>query len=109
MPNPKLGTVTKDVAQAVRAARAGTVKYKVEKKGIIQAGVGKRSFTVEAILDNIRSVMQSIVDSKPDGLKGKYFLKAHISSSMGPGLEVDVSSVDPSSARFMLDIPVVKK
>jgi large subunit ribosomal protein L1 len=109
MPNPKMGTVTKDVAQAVRAARAGTVKYKVEKKGIIQAGVGKSSFTVEAILDNIRSVMQSIVDNKPEGLKGKYFQRAHITSSMGPGLEVDVSSVDPSSARFMLDIPVVLK
>lgn len=109
MPNPKLGTVTKEVGNAVRQAKAGTVKFKVEKKGIIQAAVGKQSFTDEALLENIRSVMQTIVDSKPEGLKGKFFLKAHLSSSMGPGLEVDVTSVDPSSARFMLNLPVVHK
>ncbi len=102
MPNPKLGTVTRDVAMAVKAAKAGAVKYKVEKKGIIQAGVGKKSFTDEALIENIRALMLSIVDAKPEGLKGKYFLKAHISSTMGPSIEIELPSVDPSSSRFMI-------
>jgi len=104
MPNPKMGTVTKDVVAAVKAAKAGSVKYKVEKKGVIQAGIGKRSFSDEALMENIRSFMISVMDNKPEGLKGKYLKEVHISSSMGPGIPVDVQTVDPSSARFMLKV-----
>lgn len=102
MPNPKLGTVTKDVVAAIKAAKAGSVKYKVEKKGVIQAGIGKVSFSEEALLDNIRSFMISVVDNKPEGLKGKYLKEVHLCSSMGPSIQIDAQSVDPSCARFML-------
>jgi large subunit ribosomal protein L1 len=104
MPNPKMGTVTKDITKAVKTAKAGVVQFKVEKKGIIQAGVGKKSFSDEALLDNVRSFMVSVYDAKPDGLKGKYMRRAHISSTMGPGIEVELPSIDPSSARFMLNL-----
>ena len=107
MPNPKMGTVTKDTAKAVRAAKAGAVKFKVEKKGIIQAGVGKRSFTHEALVGNIRSFMLAVTEAKPEGLKGKYLRVAHISSTMGPGIPVDLASVDPGNARFMLDLDAI--
>ena len=109
MPNPKMGTVTKDMAKAVRNAKAGAVKFKVEKKGIIQAGIGKRSFTNEALLGNIRAFMLAVIEAKPEGLKGKYLRVAHISSSMGPGIPVEVSSVDPGNARFMLDMSLIAK
>lgn len=99
-----IGTVTKDVAKAVLASKAGAVKFKVEKKGIIQAAVGKVSFTNEALLGNIRAFMLAVIDVKPEGLKGKYLLVAHISSTMGPGIQVQVPSVDPGSQKFMLDI-----
>ena len=99
-----IGTVTKDVAKAVLASKAGAVKFKVDKKGIIQAGVGKVSFTNEALLGNIRAFMLAVIDVKPEGLKGKYLLVAHISSTMGPGIKVEVPSVDPGSQRFMLDL-----
>lgn len=103
MPNPKMGTVTKDIARAVKQAKEGAVQFRVEKKGIVQAGVGKVSFTPEALLENIRSFMVAVLDAKPEGLKGKYLLRAHISSTMGPGITLDVQSVDPSNAKFMLD------
>ena len=103
MPNPRMGTVTKDVAKAVTAAKAGVVQFKVEKKGIIQAGMGKRSFSDEELLANIRSFMVAVYDSKPEGLKGKYMKIAHISSTMGPSIAVELPSIDPSSARFMLN------
>ena len=126
MPNPKMGTVTKDVARAVKAAKEGAVQFKVEKKGIVHAGVGKVilklstnnfvyyylrihcifqvSFSEEALLENIRAFMVALLDAKPEGLKGKYLRHASISSTMGPGVQVDLPSVDPSSARFMLDL-----
>ncbi|KAJ1408123.1 ribosomal protein L1-like protein [Ochromonadaceae sp. CCMP2298] len=109
MPNPKMGTVTKDVARAVVAAKAGAVKFKVEKKGIIQGGVGKKSFSDAALLGNIRAFMLAIIEVKPDGLKGKYLRSASISSSMGPGIPLELPSVDPGSARFMLNLAAKKE
>jgi large subunit ribosomal protein L1 len=103
MPNPKMGSVTKDVAKAIKAAKAGAVQFRVEKAGIVQAGIGKVSFKSEDLLDNIRSFMVAITDSKPEGLKGKYIKSVHISSTMGPGITIETANVDPSSAKFMLD------
>lgn len=105
MPNPKMGTVTKDVAKAVKTAKAGAVQFKTEKKGVIQAGIGKVSFTNEALLENLRSFMVAVMDSKPEGFKGKYLKEVHLSSTMGPGVEIDLSCVDPSNPKFMLDLP----
>ncbi len=111
MPNPKMGTVTKDVVKAVASAKAGSVQFKTAKKGIIQIGVGKLSFTKEALLDNIRSVMISIMDGKPDGFKGKYLKKVFLSSTMGRSVVADLQSVDPNNPKFMLNLPptVAKK
>jgi large subunit ribosomal protein L1 len=104
MPNPKMGTVTKDVAKAVRQAKAGSIQYKAEKKGIIQGGIGKISFEKEKLLENIRSLMIAVADSKPEALKGKYLQNVYLSTTMGPGIEVELLSVDPSSPKFMLDM-----
>lgn len=103
MPNPKMGTVTKDVAKAVKISKAGAVQFRVEKKGIIQASVGKVSFTKEKLLDNIRSMMVAIGDSKPEGLKGKFYLVGHVKSTMGRSVPLDVATIDPTNGRFMLD------
>jgi len=108
MPNPKMGTVTKDVAKAVKAAKAGAVQFRVEKKGIVQAGLGKVSFNTEQLLDNVRSFMVAVSDCKPEGLKGKYILGVHLSTTMGPSVKVDVASVDPTNARFMVDPKLLK-
>jgi large subunit ribosomal protein L1 len=102
MPNPKLGTVTKNVAEAVQDKKQGAVQYRVEKKGIVHAGIGKLSFSNEALMHNIRSFMMSIADNKPEGLKGNYMKSASISSTMGPGIRVEISSVDPGSPKFLL-------
>jgi large subunit ribosomal protein L1 len=102
MPNPKLGTVTKDVTRAVRDSKSGSVTFRVEKKGIIHAGIGRVNMDNEKLLDNIRSFMVSISDAKPEGLKGAYFLGCSISSSQGPGVPVEMATVDPSNAKFML-------
>lgn len=109
MPNPKMGTVTDDVTRAVKQAKEGQVPFRVEKQGIVHAGIGKVSFSKEALLENIRSVMVAIVDAKPEGFKGKYIQKVHLSSTMGPGVHIDLPSVDPSSARFMLSALKVSK
>ena len=101
MPNPKMGTVTKDVAQAVKAAKAGAVQFRVEKKGIVQAGVGKLSFSNEALLENIRAFMIAVADVRPEGLKGQYFNAVHLSSTMNAGLSVQLPSCDPNSMKFM--------
>ena len=106
MPNPKLGTVTKDVVKAIQEAKSGAVKFKVERKGIIHAGIGKKSFSDDALLDNIKAFMLAVVDAKPEPLKGKYIRGVHLSSTMGPGVKIDIPSVDPGSARFMLNLPV---
>ncbi|KAA0577414.1 50S ribosomal protein L1 [Azospirillum sp. INR13] len=93
MPNPKLGTVTPDVAGAVKAAKAGAVEFRAEKTGIIHAGVGKVSFSEEALVQNIRAFVDAITRAKPTGAKGQYLLKVSLSSTMGPGLKLDLASV----------------
>jgi large subunit ribosomal protein L1 len=91
MPNPKLGTVTMDVAAAVKAAKGGQVEYRVEKAGIIHSGIGKASFPAEDLRANFDALVDAIMKAKPSGAKGKYLRKAAISSSMGPGIKVDVA------------------
>ena len=91
MPNPKLGTVTTNVAEAVAAAKGGQVEFRAEKSGIVHAGVGKISFTEDAIAGNIRAFVGAITRAKPTGVKGTYIKKVSLSSSMGPGLKVELS------------------
>ena len=93
MPNPKLGTVTPDVEKAVKAAKAGQVEFKVEKAAIIHAGVGKLSFADNAISENIRSFIDAVSKAKPAGVKGNYIKKIAISSTMGPGIKIDLADV----------------
>jgi large subunit ribosomal protein L1 len=93
MPNPKVGTVTPDVAGAVKAAKGGAVEFRVEKAGILQAGVGKASFTEEALLQNIKAFADAVQKSKPAGAKGTYLKRVTVSSTMGPGVHVDPTSV----------------
>ncbi len=93
MPNPKLGTVTMDVKGAVSAARAGQVEFRAEKAGIIHAGIGKASFEADKLAQNIRAFVDAIQKAKPTGAKGTYLQKVSLSSSMGPGIRVDVSSL----------------
>jgi large subunit ribosomal protein L1 len=93
MPNPKVGTVTPDVAGAVKAAKGGAVEFRVEKAGIIHAGVGKVSFSVEQIVQNIQAFADAVQKAKPTGAKGTYLQRVAISSSMGPGVKVDTASV----------------
>ncbi len=93
MPNPKLGTVTMDVKGAVSAARAGQVEFRAEKAGIVHAGIGKASFETDKLLENIRAFVDAIQKAKPTGAKGTYLQKVSLSSSMGPGIRVDVSSL----------------
>jgi large subunit ribosomal protein L1 len=93
MPNPKLGTVTLNVADAVKAAKAGQIEFRVEKAGIIHGGIGKMSFSNEALRANFDAFVDAIVKAKPAGAKGKYLRKVGLSSSMGPGLKVDVAEV----------------
>ena len=93
MPNPKLGTVTKDVGEAVRAAKGGQVEFRVEKAGIIHTGVGKASFADGDLIENIRALVDAVSRAKPSGAKGTYIKKVSVSSTMGPGLKLDVASV----------------
>ena len=93
MPNPKLGTVTQDVSEAVRAAKGGQVEFRVEKAGIVHAGIGKASFAEDDIKENIRALADAIVKAKPSGAKGTYVQRVALSSSMGPGIKLDVQSV----------------
>lgn len=92
MPNPKLGTVTNDVTEAVQAAKGGQVEFRAEKAGLIHAGVGKASFAEDALADNIRAFVKAISNAKPSGAKGTYIKKISVSSTMGPGVKIDVSS-----------------
>ena len=94
MPNPKLGTVTMDVKGAIAAAKAGQVEFRAEKAGIIHAGIGKASFSDEKLLENIRALVDAIQKAKPTGAKGTYLQKVALSSSMGPGVRVDVASLN---------------
>ncbi|MFS2219348.1 50S ribosomal protein L1 [Commensalibacter sp. A3DC] len=94
MPNPKLGTVTMDVKSAVTAAKSGQVEYRAEKGGVIHAGVGKASFSAENLLENIRAFVDTVQKARPTGVKGTYMKKIYLSSTMGPGIEVDIASVN---------------
>ncbi len=93
MPNPKLGTVTPNVAEAVKAAKGGQVEYRVEKAGIIHSGIGKASFPAADLRANFDALVDAVVKAKPSGAKGKYVRKVAISSSMGPGLKIDVADL----------------
>ena len=97
MPNPKVGTVTMDVKGAVAGAKGGSVEFRVEKAGIVQAGVGKASFTAEKLVENIRAFADAVNKAKPAGAKGHYINRVAISSTMGPGVKVDMASLAPSS------------
>jgi large subunit ribosomal protein L1 len=93
MPNPKTGTVTMDVAEAVKSAKGGAVEFRVEKAGILHAGVGKASFTESALTENIKAFTDAVSRAKPSGAKGSYIKRVSISSTMGPGVHVDPASV----------------
>jgi len=96
MPNPKLGTVTFDVGKAVKEIKAGKVEYKTEKAGIVHVPIGKVSFAAEKLVDNARVVIDAIVRAKPGTSKGKYLKKVALSSTMGPGIKVDVGKLTAS-------------
>ncbi|MGB5212948.1 MAG: 50S ribosomal protein L1 [Anderseniella sp.] len=93
MPNPKVGTVTPDVAGAVKAAKGGSVEFRVEKAGIIHAGVGKASFKEDQLLENVKAFIDAVSRAKPSGSKGTYIKRVSVSSTMGPGLKIDVASL----------------
>ncbi len=93
MPNPKLGTVTMDVTAAVKAAKGGAVEYRAQKEGIVHVGVGKASFDETKLVENIRALMDAVVKAKPSSSKGTYLKKAALSSTMGPGLRLDLSTL----------------
>ena len=93
MPNPKLGTVTMNVAQAVKDAKSGQVEYRVEKAGIIHSGIGKASFPAEDLRANFDALVDAVIRAKPAGAKGKYLKKIAVSSTMGPGIKVDTAEV----------------
>jgi large subunit ribosomal protein L1 len=93
MPNPKLGTVTVDVANAVKKAKAGEVQYRVEKNGIIHAGIGKASFSEDALYENAKAFIDAINKARPQGLKGTYLKKISLSSTMGVGLKIDLANL----------------
>jgi large subunit ribosomal protein L1 len=93
MPNPRVGTVTMDVAAAVKAPKGGAVEFRVEKAGIIHAGVGKASFDAKAIEENVRAFADAVVKAKPTGAKGNYVKKVSVTTTMGPGLKIDVATL----------------
>lgn len=93
MPNPKLGTVTPNVAEAVKAAKGGQVEFRAEKAGIVHAGIGKASFPAEQLVDNARAFVAAINRSKPSGAKGTYIKKVSLSSTMGPGIKLEIASL----------------
>ncbi len=93
MPNPKLGTVTTNVADAVKALKGGQIEYKTEKSGIVHAGVGKASFSGKSLLENVRAFAGAVLRAKPTGAKGVYLKGVTLSSTMGPGLKIDLSDL----------------
>jgi len=97
MPNPKVGTVTMDISNAVKGAKGGSVEFRVEKAGIIQAGVGKASFSEEKLIENIKAFADAVQKSRPQGAKGHFITRVAISSTMGPGVKVVPTSLFPES------------
>jgi large subunit ribosomal protein L1 len=93
MPNPKLGTVTPNVREAIEAAKGGQVQFRVEKAGIVHAGVGKASFAEERLIENVKAFVDAVNKAKPSGAKGTYLKKAALSSTMGPGIKVEIGSL----------------
>ena len=93
MPNPRVGTVTPNVAQAVKDAKGGAIEFRVEKAGIVHAGIGKASFTEDALLANVRALVDALNKAKPTGAKGTYVQRISLSSTMGPGFKVDTGSI----------------
>ncbi len=93
MPNPKVGTVTMDITNAVKGAKGGSVEFRVEKAGIVQAGIGKASFSEQQLVQNIKAFADAVNKSKPSGAKGTFINRVAISSTMGPGVKVDIQSV----------------
>jgi len=93
MPNPRVGTVTPNVGQAVKDAKGGAIEFRVEKAGVVHAGVGKASFTDEALLANVRALVEALQKAKPTGAKGTYIKRIGLSSTMGPGFKVDTASL----------------
>ncbi len=98
MPNPKLGTVTRDVSAAVGAAKGGQIEFRVEKAGLVHGGIGKASFSEEAILENLRAFVDAVVKAKPSGAKGTFVNKIALSSTMGPGIRIEVASLIAGSS-----------
>jgi large subunit ribosomal protein L1 len=93
MPNPRVGTVTMDVTAAIKGAKGGAVEFRVEKAGIVQAGVGKASFADQALVENIRAFVDAVIKAKPPGAKGNYLNKISLSSSQGVGVKIDAATV----------------
>jgi large subunit ribosomal protein L1 len=96
MPNPKVGTVTMDVAEAVRGAKGGAVEFRVEKAGILHAGIGKASFSQSALVENIKAFADAVIKAKPAGAKGTFVKRVAISSTMGPGVKVEPATLSAS-------------
>ena len=97
MPNPRVGTVTPNVGQAVKDAKGGAIEFRAEKSGIVHAGIGKASFTEDALLANINAMMDALNKAKPSGAKGTYVKKVSLSSTMGPGVKIDTASLGPAA------------
>lgn len=93
MPNPKLGTVTPNVVDAIKAAKAGSIEFRAEKAGIVHAGVGKVSFSEQQLIENVRAFISAIAKARPAGVKGTYINRVAVSSTMGPGIKVDLSTI----------------
>ena len=93
MPNPRVGTVTMDIKGAVQGAKGGAVEFRVEKAGVVHAGVGKASFTEKALVENIKAFVDAVVKARPTGSKGNYLKKVALSSTMGPGVKLDMTTV----------------
>ena len=98
MPNPKLGTVTNDIAEAVKAAKGGQVEYRAQKEGIVHAGVGKASFSEQALVENVKALFNAVSRAKPAGSKGTYIKKVSLSSTMGPGVKRDLAAIGAAPA-----------
>jgi large subunit ribosomal protein L1 len=98
MPNPRVGTVTMDVAAAVKASKGGAVEFRVEKAGIVQGLVGKASFGEDKLIENIKAFVDAVAKAKPTGAKGTYIQRIAVSSTMGPGVKVDLASVGTSQS-----------